>query len=1596
MRAVALPVFSWPGPFVASFPAPPDCPPRMANWLAATLNSGESCPPVASLTASTLLVELNALQALRTPTKELYLLADGTYDVYTDYNKQRQVGEVREGVFRGPSIVFLSNRGLSRDDATEPADYAERLQRIDPREQRSPGKPSAAVSDVRKPFQDNARCCHPGCTRSFWLRPRHHCRVCGRSACATHSVFRLALKHLYYPPDALQKVCDGCYSQTVVLAQMLRGDVYIGEWASKTMDGWGTLLAPVDSLTYQGDFRGGERTGRATITYRLPHRRVYQGEVVAGVPQGAGRMLYLDPQDPDCMPAAWDRHPPPPSPIACDWHDELRTASGPASAVFVGDWQAGQRHGQGVLFAVDWRYAGRWDANQMTGEQSLVVWSNGDHYSGGVWQGRCNGQGTLQSQVSGFVYTGGFSADRITGQGTMQYGDGTVYAGLLLDGLPQGPGRMNYAGGAVYTGDWAAGRREGEGMLTFPPASCCVELRLESLPRFPSPSPLPALPERANADAAALRSYAGQWADSVPQGHGKVFFRNGARYVGALVQGDCTDPAATTWYANGDVYQGEHKRGWREGRGRYTFRSTGNIVECRWTVGRRVGSEAAKCTHRDREEQYQGGTSYHPGAWFDPSGAAESTDAEQPTFDAPSLPDLAQLSREGAGVCWTPKSAEIQCIRSQWSDDLQQGPGQWALVDGAQLEAVWERRATATASSGTATGSHVVGSVSLQLPSHEVQLITAQLSSCLQVVDPSAAASSPYLFALYGDAPAAPSPLQAQLVQLVAKERQTAQPVARSDRAVMRSTRLGPCVALVAFGYARVRQGPMEWQGLLVAGRAEGWGRRCWNQDAGEGQAQRGEHVGQWHWGVLHGLGRSQHTDGSAYTGQYKRGVRSGRGHLTLPATAASPKLTYHGLFQGGRPHGVGTLTDDPAQHRSFVFSGDVDGGRVSGLGTATLESATLYEGQWLNGRPHGLGRLSSAAASYEGGFAGGRCSGSGRLCVEAPLDGGGCFELLYQGRLLDGAFDGPGSVCIRARPAAAAGAAALFVYRGAFQRSRFHGIGSARLYQYAEGGTQPPLLSSTTIDEAEAQMKPDSLVVSYTGGWNQGQQHGLGHLSQLEGPTSAPRVVSRVVGSFVHGCSSGYGQVTLQHAELTAADPQHQFVEYSGALEDGLRSGFGSSVLLHGHCHTGAYLQGRPHGLGSLRLAWGDGFVEGSWQHGQLHGEGKYVFAQPSADPPKKANGGTDEAQWAGAGLRALHDAQSVECRFDHGVHHGVCTVRLSASAASGRPQAVTLTLVLDHGRLAADRAVRVETPTGNYIGGVCFPAVGEASMDDPLRALLDAVVALTEAASSGTKVDAAAAAVAELLPSQPFAPTASNTALLLTLLELSGPFFLLHVLAVFLSHSAWRYHGQGRFVSGSSDYTGGWQGGDRHGRAQWSCEEELGWLKDGVAGAEPVVYNGLMERNQRHGIGALLLKRRLVRLTCVWHRGEPLLTHVHLIDLQRRSTYVGPVDQQLLPHGVGVQTFPGMRPYLRHTGAFEHGVAEGNGVRAGARGVYTGEFRKGQQSGIGRWEGRDGKQFVGVWAEDAAVNVEAAQPGPLPLPPAVARAAAPSVLAS
>lgn len=158
---------------------------------------------------------------------------------------------------------------------------------------------------------------------------------------------------------------------------------------------------------------------------------------------------------------------------------------------------------------------------------------------------------------------------------------------------------------------------------------------------------------------------------------------------------------------------------------------------------------------------------------------------------------------------------------------------------------------------------------------------------------------------------------------------------------------------------------------------------------------------GQWRHGVKHGRGKLALPDGSTYEGDFIEGEIIGQGTRSWLDGSS-----YEGGFQHGERHGKGSMR----YRDGSVYEGDWVEQLRHGQGTWTTPQGRQYTGDWAQHRFHGKGRLTyEDGGHYDGDFHHGKRQGEGNEVLangssfsgswlDDQRSGEGCFQCLATG----------------------------------------------------------------------------------------------------------------------------------------------------------------------------------------------------------------------------------------------------------------------------------------------------------------------------------------------------------------------------------------------------------------------------------------------------------------------------------------------------------------------------------------------------------------------------------------------------------------------
>lgn len=400
------------------------------------------------------------------------------------------------------------------------------------------------------------------------------------------------------------------------------GDRYGGEWRNGTFDGEGVLVT--STFVYQGTFCGGCMAGRAKrIQYARNHVDRMPG---AGDADGFVSMIllrglsYLSPFDDSAHK---------PREYMGDYsatnfrHGQglMRYYNGD---VYEGTWIANRREGRGLLRRADGEvYEGLWKKDKQHG-YGHISYPDGSSYKGLMQDGARAGEGVMV-YPNGDEFFGNFVNDLIEGEGTMRYKNGDVYVGLwkngarhgqgeytlkrtgvtvkgnFYKGLIEGPGTVEYPGISLFVGTFERGERR-QGTMHWRESAAfgaALDLPSESSRHHPTSTSLgqrhpaytpsisnaavaaggprrgvgftPSHPDTSSSPNACAHvdklCYQGGWVGENMHGCGKLWYRNGDFYSGAVVMNQRHGNGSQRYHVSGQQYNGSFVDDMRHGYG---------------------------------------------------------------------------------------------------------------------------------------------------------------------------------------------------------------------------------------------------------------------------------------------------------------------------------------------------------------------------------------------------------------------------------------------------------------------------------------------------------------------------------------------------------------------------------------------------------------------------------------------------------------------------------------------------------------------------------------------------------------------------------------------------------------------------------------------------------------------------------------------------------------------------------------------------------------------------------------------------------------------------------------------------------------------
>ena len=354
-----------------------------------------------------------------------------------------------------------------------------------------------------------------------------------------------------------------------------------GTFVNGYLEGTGTIFRSNGSVSYRGQFVGGNRDGKG-IEYE-ENGTEYEGEFKDDRRHGHG---LLSREKEVLYDGEW---------LNGLKHGQGREMSG--QTIYEGDFKQGLRDGKGRLMRLNGQliYSGDWVMGKRHGNGKEIL-KGGIVYEGSFRDDRCEGKGKqLQDGVllyegefvnglregHGRLYQkdgsvsmeGSFKKGRLNGEGTIYHGNAnSFYMGSVVDDKPNGKGTEVLSTGEFYEGDFVNGRWHGQG--------------------------------RWFNDKKAL-VYTGNWLYGFKHGYGE-FQDDRGLFVGEFVKGVKCGNGKYTFFS-GDQYIGEFADDRFNGQGRYINAAGKVTYDGEWRNGKRCGMG----------KMYFGNGEYYHGMFYD-------------------------------------------------------------------------------------------------------------------------------------------------------------------------------------------------------------------------------------------------------------------------------------------------------------------------------------------------------------------------------------------------------------------------------------------------------------------------------------------------------------------------------------------------------------------------------------------------------------------------------------------------------------------------------------------------------------------------------------------------------------------------------------------------------------------------------------------------------------------------------------------------------------------------------------------------------------------------------------------------------------------
>lgn len=234
---------------------------------------------------------------------------------------------------------------------------------------------------------------------------------------------------------------------------------------------------------------------------------------------------------------------------------------------YFGEVKDGKAHGYGEAISIyKNKYVGFWANNDFHGKGKFE-WNIGDVYEGNFVEGKRQGYGKY-TWSNGNIYEGLWSDGTHAGKGKYMWKNGDQYEGDWVDGRRTGYGKYTFANGIINEGYFDKGIYKGKESGIVKVNKTQGTLKLSDSVHYVGEI-VNGKPNGRGKISFPKGSYEGDIVDGNFHGKGKFIWPTGTIYEGDFYYGDLTGKG-TLLYATGEKYVGDVFKGTKHGKGLYT------------------------------------------------------------------------------------------------------------------------------------------------------------------------------------------------------------------------------------------------------------------------------------------------------------------------------------------------------------------------------------------------------------------------------------------------------------------------------------------------------------------------------------------------------------------------------------------------------------------------------------------------------------------------------------------------------------------------------------------------------------------------------------------------------------------------------------------------------------------------------------------------------------------------------------------------------------------------------------------------------------------------------------------------------------------